>query len=71
MEESRSEGHPAHAITVAHRAIVELKLNPQNPRLHSPRQLRQIGEIDFLLAHQLFARTQPIGERPRAQGDQE
>jgi len=44
VEESRSEDHPTHTITVAHRAIVELKLNPQNPRTHSTRQLRQIGE---------------------------
>ena len=43
MEDSPSADHSTHAIRVAHRLIAELKLNPQNPRVHSTRQLRQIA----------------------------
>ena len=30
-------------IRIVHRALAELKLDPKNPRVHSPRQVRQIA----------------------------
>lgn len=32
-----------HRVTINYRAIDDLKLDPKNPRLHSPRQVRQIA----------------------------
>ena len=32
-----------HRVSVFYRAIEDLKLDPKNPRLHSPRQIRQIA----------------------------
>jgi ParB-like chromosome segregation protein Spo0J len=43
---ARVRGYPDKAgatIAVVYRAIAELKLDPNNPRLHSPRQIRQIA----------------------------
>jgi DNA modification methylase len=37
------EGHGARALTVVSRPIAALTLNPQNPRLHTKKQLRQIA----------------------------
>ncbi|HUY86847.1 MAG TPA: site-specific DNA-methyltransferase [Acidimicrobiales bacterium] len=33
----------SHPIAITYRSISELKLNPQNPRIHSPKQIRQIA----------------------------
>ena len=39
-ERNRSRGS---RIEIAYRSIAELKLDPNNPRSHSPRQVRQIA----------------------------
>jgi hypothetical protein len=36
--------HHGDRIQVTYRPIAQLELNPQNPRLHTPRQIRQIAE---------------------------
>lgn len=45
LQEGRGVGRrePAGRIEVVYRAIAELKLNPNNPRMHSARQIRQLA----------------------------
>jgi DNA modification methylase len=38
-----TDGKPAARVRVSYRPITELKLDPDNPRQHSPRQIRQIA----------------------------
>jgi DNA modification methylase len=34
---------PAHSLSITYHPVAHLKLDPKNPRLHSPKQLRQIA----------------------------
>jgi hypothetical protein len=49
---TKMEGEKSNSLTVAnragplvlaHRSVAELKLSPKNPRVHTPRQIRQIA----------------------------
>jgi 16S rRNA G966 N2-methylase RsmD len=47
VQNSADSSYPASArseLAVVHRSVSELKLNPRNPRTHTPRQVRQIAK---------------------------